>query len=66
MLERVFWLLINRYLSSFVQIDRDALRASVWNGDVQLHNLKISPNLFANIDIPITIVRGNQYSSICI
>ena len=56
MLEGLISSLLNRYLSSVVQLDRDQLVVGVWSGRLHLTQLSIRPSLFSSL--PFQLVRG--------
>ena len=58
MLEGLISSVLNRYLSSVVQLDRDQLVVGVWSGRLHLTQLSIRPSLFASL--PFALVRGGD------
>jgi hypothetical protein len=51
--------LLQRYLGKYVYgLDAESLRISVWNGDVQLSNLRLKPEALDELNLPITVKSG--------
>lgn len=50
---------LNQYLGQYLHgLDRQALKISVWRGDVQLRNLQLKPEALQNLNLPITVKAG--------
>ncbi|KAJ9533703.1 hypothetical protein QJQ45_026839, partial [Haematococcus lacustris] len=47
---------LRKYLGKYVHgLDADALKLSVWSGDVSLHGLQLRPEALEELDLPITV-----------
>ena len=58
-LERQLLHYLKLYLDPYVSgLDADALKISVWAGDVQLRNLSLKPEALADLDLPVTVKAG--------
>ena len=50
---------IDKYLSAFLEIDKDKTKVSLWNGEVEMSNLKIKPEIFTTMNLPyFELVNG--------
>jgi vacuolar protein sorting-associated protein 13A/C len=50
---------LNAYLGKYVHgLDAQALRISVWQGDVELRNLQLKPEALQDLQLPITVKSG--------
>jgi vacuolar protein sorting-associated protein 13A/C len=50
---------LNLYLGKYVQgLDANALKISVWKGDVELRNLQLKPEALQDLNLPITVKAG--------
>lgn len=50
---------LNQYLGHYLHgLDRQALKISVWRGDVQLKNLQLKPEALQDLNLPITVKAG--------
>lgn len=50
---------LNAYLGKYVYgLDAQALRISVWQGDVELRNLQLKPEALQDLNLPITVKSG--------
>ncbi|KAJ9532143.1 hypothetical protein QJQ45_003954 [Haematococcus lacustris] len=50
---------LRKYLGKYVHgLDADALKLSVWSGDVSLHGLQLRPEALEELDLPITVRAG--------
>ncbi|KAI9189680.1 Vacuolar protein sorting-associated protein 13 [Blastocladiella emersonii ATCC 22665] len=59
MFEQVVANLLNRVLGDFVEnLATDQLNIGIWNGDVQLRNLRLRRDALDKLDLPITVVQG--------
>jgi vacuolar protein sorting-associated protein 13A/C len=59
MLERQLLFYLKQYLGKYVDgLDADALKISVWAGDVELRNLSLKPEALADLDLPVTVRAG--------
>ena len=55
MFERLFKFFYYRYLHNFIELDEDKVSIGLWNGKLELHDVKIKPDALQNLRIPITI-----------
>lgn len=52
--------ILNRTLGAYVQnFDRNQLNIGIWSGDVTLSNLKLKPESFDKLDLPIDLKCGH-------
>jgi hypothetical protein len=58
MLEGVVSKLLNAHLGEFLELDPEALKLSVWSGNVNLSNLALKPNALDFLQLPIQIKHG--------
>ncbi|KAI4370200.1 hypothetical protein MLD38_018571 [Melastoma candidum] len=59
MFEAHVLLLLKRYLGEYVQgLSAEALRISVWNGDVVLRDLKLKAEALNSLELPVTVKAG--------
>ena len=50
---------IDKYLSAFLEIDKDKTKVSLWSGEVEMSNLKIKPEIFTTMNLPyFELVNG--------
>ena len=50
---------LNKYLGTYVAgIDKEKLKVSVWNGDVELRNLSLKPEALKAFKLPVTVKAG--------
>ncbi|VFR02184.1 unnamed protein product [Cuscuta campestris] len=51
--------LLQRYLGNYVSgLNREALKISVWQGDVELNNMQLKPEAFNAWKLPVKITAG--------
>ena len=51
--------IVENYLSSFIEINPNQTKASLWSGEVQMSNVKIKKELFQTMNIPfLEVVHG--------
>lgn len=51
--------LLQRYLGNYVSgLNREALKISVWQGDVELNNMQLKPEAFNALKLPVRITAG--------
>jgi len=59
MLEAQVLYYLNRYLGAYVKgLDPEALRISVFKGDLELRNLQLKPEALHKLKLPITVKAG--------
>ena len=59
MLEAQVLYYLNRYLGAYVKgLDPEALRISVFKGDLELRNLQLKPEALQKLKLPITVKAG--------
>lgn len=50
---------LNKYLGKYLEgVDSESLSISVWNGDIQLKNLRIRPEALADLHLPLSVSAG--------
>ena len=59
MLEKQLLFYLRQYLGRYVDgLDADALKISVWAGDIELRNLSLKPEALADLELPVTVKAG--------
>eukprot|EP01061_Rhynchopus_euleeides_P004170 TRINITY_DN13470_c0_g3_i1.p1 TRINITY_DN13470_c0_g3~~TRINITY_DN13470_c0_g3_i1.p1 ORF type:complete len:2114 (+),score=649.17 TRINITY_DN13470_c0_g3_i1:26-6367(+) len=59
MLERWVASVFTTYLGRYIKnLDKHGLQVSMWNGEVVLHDLELSPEALIDLDLPVIIDRG--------
>ena len=59
MTSSIFNWAIDKYLSKFLEINRDETKISLWNGSVEMSNVKIKPEIFTTMNLPyFELVNG--------
>ena len=59
MTSSIFNWAIDKYLSKFLSINKDETNVSLWNGSVEMSNVKIKPEIFTTMNIPyFELVNG--------
>ncbi|KAI8333584.1 hypothetical protein BC941DRAFT_504565 [Chlamydoabsidia padenii] len=59
MLEALVASILNRVLGNYVSnLNYDQLKIAVWNGEVNLHNLKLRKDALDKLKLPIDVVEG--------
>ena len=59
MTSSIFNWAIDKYLSKFLEINKDETKISLWNGSVEMSNVKIKPEIFTTMNMPyFELVNG--------
>uniref|UniRef100_A0A2P2MGU1 Putative vacuolar protein sorting-associated protein 13F n=1 Tax=Rhizophora mucronata TaxID=61149 RepID=A0A2P2MGU1_RHIMU len=59
MLEDQVAFLLQRYLGNYVRgLNKEALKISVWNGDVELKNMQLQPEALNALKLPVKVKAG--------
>ena len=59
MTSSIFNWAIDKYLSKFLEINRDETKISLWNGEVEMSNVKIKSEIFTTMNLPyFELVNG--------
>ncbi|BET01399.1 Vacuolar protein sorting-associated protein [Nesidiocoris tenuis] len=59
MFERALATILHRYLGKYIQdIDTENLNVGIFGGEVQLNDLKVKPDAFYELDLPIEVKVG--------
>jgi hypothetical protein len=59
MTNSIFNWAIDKYLSKFLEINKDELKVSLWNGELEMSNVKIKPEIFTTMNLPyFELVNG--------
>lgn len=52
-------LVVDKYLSHILEIDKDKTKTSLFGGTVEMENLRVKPSMFDNMNLPyIEVVQG--------
>ena len=50
---------IDKYLSKFLEINKEELKVSLWEGKLEMSNVKIKPEIFTTMNLPyFELVNG--------
>ena len=59
MTSSIFNWAIDKYLSKFLEINKEQTNVSLWNGLVEMYNVKIKPDIFTTMNLPyFELVNG--------
>ena len=59
MQNNIFNWAIDKYLGKFLEINKDELKVSLWNGELEMSNVKIKPEIFTTMNLPyFELVNG--------
>ena len=59
MTSSIFNWAIDKFLSKFLEINKDETKISLWNGSVEMSNVKIKPEIFTTMNLPyFELVNG--------
>ena len=59
MTSSIFNWAIDKYLSKFLEINKDETKISLWNGEVEMSNVKIKSEIFTTMNLPyFELVNG--------
>ena len=51
--------LVTKYLRGiFVEVDKKNMQVGAWKGDLKIDNLELRPDIFANHDLPFTLISS--------
>ena len=51
--------IVDKYLSNMLEINQEQTKSSLWNGEFEMSNLKIKPEIFTNMNLPyFELVHG--------